>query len=244
MDKAYQSAFLLHHRPFRDSSVIAEFFTVEWGRVPAVVKAARGSSTRMRQMAANMQPFQQLQVSLSGKGELKTLISVESEKTFNLQGRNLFAALYLNELTLRLLHRLDPYPDLWLLYRASLQRLSVSPALESVLRVYELGLLQQLGYGFVFDVDASSGESIHADEAYCFEAERGFIKQTGLALYAGQATIAGRDLLSLSQGAKSAAAEWTASELRILKRICRQALAPLLGSKPLKSRELFSGKAS
>ncbi|MFT5575457.1 MAG: DNA repair protein RecO (recombination protein O) [Bermanella sp.] len=243
MDNAFQSAFLLHHRPFRDSSVIAEFFTPDGGRVPAVAKAVRGGSVRMRQMAASLQPFQELQVSFRGKGELKTLVSVESEKAYGLRGRNLYAALYLNELTLRLLHRLDPHPELWLLYKSSLQRLSGSPTLESILRVYELGLLEQLGYGLVFDVDASNGDCILADESYRFEAERGFVKQKNLPLYAEQSMIPGGDLLSLAQRATSGEGEWSPLELRILKRICRQALAPLLGSQPLKSRELFTGKA-
>lgn len=246
MDTAFQSAFLLHHRPFRDSSVIAEFFTPDWGRVPAVAKAVRGGSARMRQLAASLQPFQELQVSLRGKGELKTLVSVESERSYRLQGRNLYAALYLNELSLRLLHRLDPHPELWASYKQSLQLLTGSPMLEPVLRLYELGLLEQLGYGLVFDVEASSGERIAAGENYRFEAERGFVRQLGLPTHANQPVFSGADLLCLAERLRIANAEassdWALMELRILKRVCRQALAPLLGTKALKSRDLFTRK--
>lgn len=247
MDTAFQSAFLLHHRPFRDSSVIAEFFTADWGRVPAVARAVRGGSARMRQMAASLQPFQELQVSLRGKGELKTLVAVESERSYRLQGHNLYAALYLNELSLRLLHRLDPHPQLWQCYKQSLQVLTQSPVLEPVLRLYELGLLEQLGYGLVFDADATSGEAIIADENYRFEAERGFVRTAALDPVA-QGVFCGRDLLRLSQRLLVATAatdgDWTLTELRILKRVCRQSLAPLLGTKALKSRDLFIRKSS
>ncbi|HCS25981.1 MAG TPA: DNA repair protein RecO [Spongiibacteraceae bacterium] len=247
MDKAFQPAFLLHHRPFRDSSVIAEFFTPEWGRVPAVAKAVRGGSARMRQMAASLQPFQELQISLRGKGELKTLVSVESARPYTLQGHNLYAALYLNELTLRLLHRLDPHPDLWHLYRECLQHLSQAPVLEPVLRCYELGLLDQLGYGLVFDTDAASGESVTEDGEYLFAAERGFVRQFGLPAHPGELRYSGKTLLvvanRIAAGAVMSGEAWLPAELRILKQVCRQALAPLLGSQPLRSRELFTGKA-
>lgn len=246
MDKALQSAFLLHRRPFRDSSVVAEFFTPEWGRVPAVANAVRGASVRMRQMAASLQPFQELQISLRGKGELKTLVSVESTRSYTLQGRNLYAALYLNELTLRLLHRLDPHPDLWNLYKDCLQHLSQASALEPILRCYELGLLDQLGYGLVFDTDVASGESVAEEGEYLFAAERGFVRQFGLTAHPGELRYSGRDLLVLADriaaGAMMADEAWLPAELRILKQVCRQALAPLLGSQPLRSRELFTGK--
>lgn len=246
MNEALQPAFLLHHRPFRDSSVIAEFFTPDWGRVPAVVKGARGASQRMRQMAASLQAFQHLQISLRGKGELKTLISIEPDSSYRLNGHHLYAALYLNELTLRLLHRSDPHPMLWSLYQSSLAALSESEMLEPVLRRYELGLLEQLGYGVVFDSDASSGAAIVANERYCFEAERGFVLQSGLPHYAGQVAFLGEELMQLAERADIFVerGQWSPAELRILKRVCRLALAPLLGDRPLRSRELFTGKSS
>lgn len=228
--------------------MIAEFFTPAWGRVPAVVKGVRGGSARMRQMAAGLQPFQELQISLRGKGELKTLLSLESASPYPLHGRSLYAALYLNELTLRLLHRLDPHPGLWDIYKHSLQGLSASVALEPVLRLYELGLLDHLGYGLMFDTEIVSGEAVVADGEYLFEAERGFSRQSGLPAYAGQVRFSGRDLLNVSdrlaQGLVGGECEWSPLELRILKQVCRQALAPLLGTQPLRSRELFTGKRS
>ena len=246
MDTTFQPAFLLHQRPFRDTSLVVELLTPDCGRLPAVVKGVRGGSPRMRQLAAALQPFQLLQVRLRGRGEMKTLIAADSEQRFPMQGKALYAAFYLNELTMRVLHRLDPHPVLWQLYRHCIEQLSLAAPLEPVLRAYELGLLEQLGYALVLDVEAVTGAPIAAGGRYRFEAERGLVAAAE-ATPVRETLYVGSDLQALWRkwhGVDAAtldAVAWSDAELRMLKQLCRTALAPLLGNAPLKSRELFVG---
>ncbi len=111
-----QPAYLLHRRPFRDSSQLVELFTAEHGRLSLVARGvhrkARGGST-----GAMLQPFVPLLVSFSGRGELKTLTHTEvAGRPQRLSGATLFSGFYLNELLVRLLHRYDPHPPLFASY--------------------------------------------------------------------------------------------------------------------------------
>ena len=69
-----EPAFLLHHYPWRDSSRILEFFTRSHGRVSVFARAARrgGSS-----LPAALQPFGELLVSWSARGEAGQLTGAE-----------------------------------------------------------------------------------------------------------------------------------------------------------------------
>ena len=229
----------LHHRPFRDTSLIIELFTQQQGRVGAVARGARGNSAKARERAAALQPFQLLDMSCTGRGELKTLITAETRERRRLTGNALYAAFYLNELSLKALHRCDPHPHLWQCYARSLVLLEQwSPGdkngLETILRYYELTLLEQLGYGLSF------GPELENDARYQINPEGGFQSAPASAPH-----FLGRQLRTLeafevceTRGLPL----WDADQLRVLKVVCRQALIPLIGREPLKSRELFKGR--
>src|ERR1035438_1312570 len=57
-------AYVLHQRPFRDSSLIAEVFAREYGRMTVFARAARGPRSRF----AALPPFRMLLLSWSGRG--------------------------------------------------------------------------------------------------------------------------------------------------------------------------------
>ena len=59
-------AFVLHQRPFRDSSLIVEVFARDYGRMTVFARAARGPRSRF----ATLQPFRTLLLSWSGRGRL------------------------------------------------------------------------------------------------------------------------------------------------------------------------------
>jgi DNA repair protein RecO (recombination protein O) len=111
-----QPAYILHSRPYRDSSVILEVFTPEHGRISALARGARRKS-RGGSAAALLQLFTPLLLSFSGRGELKTLTAREAAGTaVSLRGDRLYSGLYVNELLVRLLHRYDPHPQLFVAY--------------------------------------------------------------------------------------------------------------------------------
>ncbi|MEC9191360.1 MAG: recombination protein O N-terminal domain-containing protein, partial [Pseudomonadota bacterium] len=91
-----QPAYVLHRRPFQNTSLLVDLFTLDFGLIRAVAKGARREKSRFR---ALLQLFQPLLISASGKGEVKTLTSIESNMSaMRLQGERLFSGLYLNEL--------------------------------------------------------------------------------------------------------------------------------------------------
>ncbi|GAB3031624.1 DNA repair protein RecO [Bowmanella dokdonensis] len=224
-----QSAFVLHRRPYRETSFLVEVFGREKGRQSFVARGVRNSKSANRSL---LQPFTPLQLSLSGRHELKNLSQVEAlGSAMPLAGNGLFSALYLNELLLRLLPAEMPFESLFDAYLAALRALAAGAALEPLLRTYELLLLSELGYELDFCHDCHSGQPIAPEAFYALAAEQGFFALAREV--ASQNCFRGQDLLDIQGGA------WHKGSLRAAKLINRQALKPLLGDRPLKSRELF-----
>jgi DNA repair protein RecO (recombination protein O) len=224
-----QPALLLHTRPFRDSSLLVELFIPDVGRLGAVVRGVGGQRRSGAARRALLQPFQPLWVSWSGRGELKTVQLLEARAApLPLRGRALFSGLYLNELLCRLLQREDPHPDLFTDYEGALAQLVAGEPLDLVLRRFELHLLETLGYGIDLTVDAA-GAAVVATAFYGFDGEAGLRRRPADSPQA----LRGADLLDFAAG------RFTAASRRALKQLCRLALRPHLGERPLKSRQLF-----
>ena len=133
-----QPAFVLHSRRYRDTSLIVELWTAEWGRVAAVARGARQGSRRSQRVA--LQAFQPLLVSWSGRGSLKTLTTRESAgAAVHLAGKRLYSGLYVNELLVRLLAHEDPHPELYTAYVSLLDALAERSDLDVQLRQFEIG---------------------------------------------------------------------------------------------------------
>jgi DNA repair protein RecO (recombination protein O) len=108
------------------------------------------------------------------------------------------------------------------------------PDIEPILRNFELVLLQELGYLPDFEFTADTAEPIAAELTYTFVAEEGFMLCPPTQSFA----ISGADLISIAQR------DFHTSARKVAKSLCRQALVPIIGDKPLKSRELFLMQAS
>ncbi len=229
-----QPAFLLHSRPYRDTSLIVDFITQDHGRISAVAKGVRNAKSKNR---ALLQPFVPLLVNLSGKSELKTLGRVEPQANpFVLKHKALFSAMYMNELIMRLIHKQEPDPDIFELYADSLKMLSASTELEPVLRCFELDLLEQLGYGIDFS-NVNSLAVADADERwYHYHQEAGF-EQVPHAEGQREKYYSESELILISSRDFSAPLTQ-----KTAKRLLRTALASHLGEKPLASRSLFRKK--
>ncbi len=232
MRVSLQPAYLLHSRPFRDSSLLLDVFTAEHGRVGLIGRGARRRS-RGGSQAALLQPFKPLLVSFSGRAEQKPLLAVEAAGPLPaLLAERLFSGLYLNELLVRLLQRHDPQPELFALYGATLASLASNEPAELHLRRFELGLLDALGYGFDPAVDGYAGESVEPGGWYQYQAEFGLVACTQASV-APSARFLGSDLLAIAAG------QYGGEYGVALKRLLRQALASHLGERPLHSRALF-----
>jgi len=169
-------AFVLHTRPFRDTSLLVDLLSQEHGRFTAVARGARSQRSTLRGL---LQPFIPLLVSWYGKRELMTMTGAEpASRPFLFQGNSLLSAMYLNELLVRLLHQHDPDPSLFENYQLALQSLSDNNEIEMVLRRFEYQLLDSLGYGFHWDRTADD-KLIESGHQYQFDPMHGFIMETG-----------------------------------------------------------------
>jgi DNA repair protein RecO (recombination protein O) len=225
-----QSGYILHARPYRDSSALLEVFSREHGRIGLVARGVRGPKSKLR---AVLQPFRPVLLSWLARSDLGTLTDAEPQSMAHaLAGRALLSGYYLNELLQRLTHRHDPHPLLYDAYCDALHGLSDLGQMERVLRLFEKRLLQELGYGLVLDHDVLSGAPLDEMAVYDYQLERG----PALARTEGGRglVLRGSSLLSLQRDELG-----DAMSLRESKRLMRAVLAIYLGDKPLKSRELF-----
>jgi DNA repair protein RecO (recombination protein O) len=230
-----QPAYLLHSRPYRDTSLLLEAWSRDAGRVGLVAKGARGVRSRLRGL---LQPFVPLLLSWSGRGELATLTGAEADGPCPaLVGRALLSGLYVNELLLRLVPRNDPHPRLFALYGATLPVLADPHQEERALRLLERDLLEELGYGLVLDHEADTGLPVAPQRRYRYLLERGVVAAESDE--PGGIPVSGASLLALARGELR-----DRVGLKEAKELTRAALALYLGGRPLKSRELFAAFAS
>ncbi|UBX49224.1 DNA repair protein RecO [Providencia alcalifaciens] len=225
----WQRAFVLHSRPYSETSLLIDFFTEGEGKIRLLAKGARRNRSPLR---GCLQPFTPLLIRWSGKGEIKTLINADPVSlALPLSGTVLYSGLYLNELTARVIEFGTPYSSLFFDYLNCLQVLAGSERTpESALRQFELALLSYLGYGVDFLHCAGSGEPVSDTMTYRYREEKGFIGS----LVVDQLTFTGKQLRALADREFP-----DADTLKAAKRFTRMALKPYLGGKPLKSRELF-----
>ena len=131
-----QPAYILHHRPFRDSSQILDVLTRDHGKVAVVARGSRGSKSRL---AGVLRPFLPLRVSWVGKSDLGTLTGAEAAGApSGLRGDALLSAYYVNELILYFLHRYDPQPEIYELYAQAIKALCGASDVAACLRHFEL----------------------------------------------------------------------------------------------------------
>ena len=215
------AGYVLHSRPYRETSLLVDFLTLEQGRISAVARGARRPRARLR---STLQPFQTLQLGWQGRQELKTLGTVEAvEISPPLSGRALLCGLYVNELLQRLLQPGEPCPRLFLYYRYVLNELLEGRDLEGALRTFERQLLGELG----FDLDLGR---VEPGRSYRYASGYGLQPQA-----AGVAGYPGEHLRAMAEDCYEDGAV-----RRSAKRLMREVLQELLGDKPLNSRLLFS----
>lgn len=228
-----QPAYILHTRNYRDTSLLVEFITPDFGRVSGVVRGVRSSGKAAKQKRSLMQPFIPLLISWTGKTDLKTIIHYEPRAaSILLEGKRLFSALYVNELSMRLVHHYDENAAVFSLYEWVLKSLSSDQLIDVSLRRFELSLLECLGYGLPLQ---ESANKIVAGKFYLFDAVHSDFKASALEEHAQAINgFKGEELLAIANG------DFTPPVRKAAKRLCRIALRSHLGDKPLKSRELFS----
>jgi len=223
-------SFVLHHYPFRETSLVLEVFSRQHGRVPLVARGARRPKSVLRGLLMSFQP---LSLSWFGKHELRTLHSAEWQGGHpQLQGTALMCGFYLNELLLNLMARDDAHENLFDYYQQTLQRLAQEEDHAFTLRCFEKHLLQELGYALQLETEADSSKPIVPMQTYRYILERGAVMETADASQG--MSIAGKTLLDM------AADDYRdANSARQSKQLIRMLLDHYLAGKTLHTRELM-----
>ncbi len=228
-----KNAFVLHTRAYRETSIIAELLTLEEGRVGVL---AKGAKRRYSTLGAVNQQLTPLTVAYQGRGELQTLTHCEvSSPGCYFSGTKLLSALYLNELLMRLLSRGDAVADIFALYQKTLDRIKQQSPVANTLRLFEKHLLVYLGYGINLQTDAETEKKIVKGKFYRYHPGHGFVVVT-LGQASQHTAFSGESIIALQQENLTEAKLLTDAKI-----LLRLALAPLLGSRPIKTRELLQG---
>jgi DNA repair protein RecO (recombination protein O) len=226
-----EPAFLLHHYPWRDTSRIFELLTRSHGRVSVFARASRQTASGI---GTALQPFSELLVSWSGRGEAGQLTGAERVRPpAQLAGDRLMSGFYANELLLKLLERHDPYPGLFEAYAVLIAQLLDGAAdAQRALRLFEKRLLDELGFGLSLDRDRTTGALLDAGRSYRYRIDGGPELLDGVA--EGTLIFSGASLLSLAR--EELADARSVAEAR---RLLRAALDQCLGGRPLRTREVL-----
>lgn len=230
-----QPAYVLHHRPYRDTSRILELFTRDHGRVSVFARGARGSGSSS--YISVLQPFNRVLVSWSGRGEAGQLTGAEFDGAMQpLPPDRLVHGFYLNELLLKLFARHDSHPDVFALYAQTLDQLKQEDPVRP-LRLFEKRLLEALGYGLSLERDVHDDTPIQPEASYHYRIEQGPVRVHAVMEHVdwnGATAYSGASLLALAREELADAA--VCADAR---RLLRAALDRCLDGRELRSRQVM-----
>lgn len=223
-----QPGYILHHRPFRDTSQILDIVTRDHGKIAVVARGSRGSRSRL---GGVLRPFLPLRVSWVAKSDLGTLTGAEvAGSPAGVMGDAMFSAYYVNELLLHFLHRYDPQPEIFALYEEVIKALLVTENIAAALRSFELEFLSLLGYAVNLEHEFGSRDPLASDRDYEYRMEQGpvAVVRSGPLVFSGAVY---REI---------AAQRFDNPDiLRAANRLLREIIAFHLGGKELKSRKVM-----
>jgi len=224
-----QPGFVLHSYPHRETSLIIDVFTRDYGRIALVAKGAKRPLSKLRGV---LQTFQPLSLSWSGKSEIRTLIAAEwVGGLLPLEKSALLCGFYLNELLVKLVARDDPHAALFNHYVTTLNQLAHQEPAPIVLRQFERALLKQTGVAGDFTICTSSRQPIDPAEMYVVDPERG--PRTARASDSWP-RVSGKTLLDMEREDYRDVA--TQAQSKVLMRFL---LAYHLGGAPLNTRQIL-----
>jgi len=226
---AAQPGFVLHSYPYKETSLIVDVLSRDFGRVALVAKGAKRPHSKLRGV---LQTFQPLAVGWSGKSEVRTLTAAEWVGGLPpLEKSALLCGFYLNELLVKLLARDDPHAALFDHYTEALTQLAHDESAPIVLRKFERALLKETGVATDFTVCTSTAGPIDPEQTYVVDPERG----PRIARSSERSpTVSGKTLLDMEDQNYEDAV--TQSQSKILMRFL---LAHHLGSMQLNTRQIL-----
>ena len=166
-----QPGFVLHSWPYKETSVIIDVLTRDYGRIALIAKGAKRPHSQLRSV---LQTFQPLNFAWTGKSEIRILTSAEwVGGMLPLEKSALLCGFYLNELLVKFLVRDEAHPTLFDQYVSTLNQLAHDEPATTVLRQFELSLLRESGLLSDLTFCTTTRERIQADARYVVDPESG-----------------------------------------------------------------------
>ncbi len=221
-----QPAFILRHKKYRETSVILDVLTKDFGIVSILAKGVRKNKSKT---AGLLLAFTALKISYLGKNELKIMTHIELDSPhIQLFGLSLYCGFYVNELIAYFLNKNDPHPEVFHEYLHCLLLLNDSNEIEQILRFFELNLIEHIGYGIQLNRDAHNNTAIKSMAKYLFIGEVGMVESP-------EGYIYGSTLLSMD-----AREPLNKHALYEAKQLMRRVIDFQLQGKKLKSRAVLA----
>lgn len=236
-----QPAFVLHSRPYRETSLMLTLFTPEFGKLNATVRGLRSGGKGAAQKQAWLQPFQALQMQWRAtEHSVNEWIHPQNFEPHGLpialNGEANLCGLYLNELLYRLLQTCAPMERLFVQYQHTLNTLALAQNRADqawCLRQFELALLTELGYELDLTQDHHATD-LDPSARYAYHPQLGFVRvNPGDTRAALEWSMSGECITKLAQN------RVCSDCLPAWKQLMRRVLQPHLGLKPLATRQLF-----
>ncbi len=190
-----QPTWILHQRPYRDTSSIIDIFTRDFGRVSIIAKGGRSPKSKFRGL---LRPFFPIKLSWYSGKNLGNLVEIDVVgKPYNLIGDSLLSAYYLNELILKFLFKDDPQVEIFDLYSRTILNLIETGDIATELRKFELEFLKLIGYGLNLEFEAVTHLPVRDDLFYEYNPGIGLVVSDKKN---DQYVFSGTDINAINQG--------------------------------------------
>ncbi len=183
MSSITDNGFIIHSKPFGETSVIFDFFTEENGLISTILKGAK-----KRKDISQLQPSREFIINTS-RANLPLLTKYELIESYLIKKEYILLIIYFNELIYRLVPKNQPQKTLFNFYRNYIHYMSsTDDHQDSVVIGFELLLLKNLGYAVTSEIPIAS---IEEKDLFYYDKLKGF-KRTNDHLQGYK--ISGKDL--------------------------------------------------
>jgi DNA repair protein RecO (recombination protein O) len=234
-------AYILHTRPWRETSLLVDVLSQDFGRIALIAKGAKRPHSPLRGL---LEPFAPVSIQFSGKLGIKNLTHAHWVQALNpIHPAHAMQAWYLSELCLRALGEDDPQPAVFAAYDAAMKALIALPEskdTQTILRQFEVQLLIALGLWPDASQDAA-GQALQAHMRYTLDEATGWTLTPDYAANNEVWTLSGAQIHALVSNANTSIANIGEDKLSLqtVRIALRALLARALHGKVLSTREVW-----
>ncbi len=226
-------AYVLHTRAWRETSLLVDALSQDFGRIALIAKGAKRPHSPLRGL---LEPFTPVALQFTGKLGIKNLTQAHWVQALNpVHASHAIPAWYLSELCLRTLGEDDPQPAVFAAYDAAMQALVALPAdadTQAILRQFEYQLLLALGLWPDSKTDGI-GQALQPAGDYTLDEAIGW---RAVAQGAGDWHLQGQSIIDLAQASPTVIAP---ADKLSFRQAMRAMLARALHGKVLSTREVW-----